>query len=76
MLPASDGFNAIVSIYRNWSYALFYVFAELWGSAVLSLMFWSFANEITRVTEAKRFYTIFGLGANFSLLFAGGATKK
>ncbi len=43
------------------------------GSVVLSLLFWGFANQITRVTEAKRFYSLFGLGANIALLVSGPA---
>lgn len=54
-----------------WSYAIFYVLAELWGSALLSLSFWQFANQVTRVSEAKRVYAFFGLMAQVSLLFAG-----
>lgn len=68
-----QGLVGLVAILRNWTFALFYVFAELWGSVVLSLIFWGFANDITRVGEAKRFYTIFGLGANIALLLAGQA---
>jgi len=67
------GLHGLVSVYREWTYSLFYIFAELWGSAVLSLMFWGFANEITRVTESKRFYTLFGLGANIAMLVSGPA---
>jgi len=70
-LPA--GCMGLVAIFRNWTYAAFYILSELWGSVVLSLLFWSFANEITKVQEAKRFYTLFGLGANFALLFSGPA---
>lgn len=67
------GLGGLVACYRNWTYSLFYILSELWGSAVLSLLFWGFANEITRVTEAKRFYTLFGLGANVALLVSGPA---
>lgn len=70
-LPA--GLGGLVACYRNWTYSLFYILSELWGSAVLSLMFWGFANEISRVTEAKRFYTLLGLGANVALLMSGPA---
>lgn len=70
-LPA--GFKGLVAIYRNWTYSLFYILAELWGSVALSLLFWGFANEITRVSEAKRFYTLLGIGANVALLFSGPA---
>jgi len=65
-LPA--GWAGLVAAIRNWTYSLFYIFAELWGSFVLSLLFWGFANDITKVTEAKRFYGLFGLGANLALV--------
>ncbi|MFV0340898.1 MAG: NTP/NDP exchange transporter [Parachlamydiaceae bacterium] len=67
------GLNGLIACYRNWTFSLFYILSELWGSVVLSLLFWGFANDITRVTEAKRFYSLFGLGANLALLFSGPA---
>ncbi len=54
-LPAN--FAAPLSIIRNWSFALFYVMAEMWGSVVASLLFWGFANEVTTVDEAKKYCT-------------------
>lgn len=68
-----QGLMGLVAIFRNWTFAAFYVLAELWGSVMLSLMFWGFANEITRVGEAKRFYALFGIGANIALLCSGPA---
>ncbi|EJK46221.1 hypothetical protein THAOC_35120 [Thalassiosira oceanica] len=65
------GFSAPLAIVRNWSFAVFYVMAEMWGSVVASLLFWSFANEVTTVDEAKRYYPLFGLGANVALIFSG-----
>lgn len=65
------GFSGLVSIIRNWTYSLFYILAEIWGSAVLSLMFWGFANDITKVSEAGRFYSLFGIGANIALMVSG-----
>ena len=56
---------------RNWPFGLFYILAELWGSVVLSLLFWAFANDTTKVSEAKRFYALFGLGANLALVVSG-----
>lgn len=38
-----------VAILRIWSFCLFYVMAELWGSVVLSLLFWGFANQVNKV---------------------------
>lgn len=67
------GWSGLAAAYQNWMYSVFYILAELWGSVVLSLLFWGFANQITRVTEAKRFYSLFGLGANLALLVSGPA---
>ncbi len=68
-----QGMMGLIAIMRNWTYSLFYILAELWGSAVLSLMFWGFANDIMKITEAKRFYAVLGLGANLALLVSGPA---
>lgn len=59
------------AIYGNWTYAIFYVLSELWGSSLLALSFWQFANQITRVPEAKRFYAMFGLIGNLAPILAG-----
>lgn len=65
------GLTGLVAIIRNWTYALFYIMSELWGSVALSLALWGFANEITKVTEAKRFYPLLGIGANVALPVSG-----
>lgn len=70
-LALPEGFSAPLAIVRNWSFAVFYVMAEMWGSVVASLLFWSFANEVTTVDEAKKYYPLFGLGANVALIFSG-----
>lgn len=69
ILPAS--LDGLIGCFRNWTYSIFYIGSELWGSAVLSLMFWGFANEIVKTKEAKRFYTIFTLFFNIALMFSG-----
>jgi len=66
-----QGFSGFVAIIRNWTYSLFYIMSELWGSVALSLLFWGFANDITRVSESKRFYSVFGLGANLAMPVSG-----
>lgn len=71
ILPA--GFMGLIAMFRNWTFAIFYIFAELWGSVALSLLFWSFANDIMKITEAKRFYSLLALGANIALLVSGPA---
>ena len=60
-----------VSVYEQWSFSIYYVFSELWGASMISLLFWQFANDIIKTAEAKRFYAMFGLIANMSLIAAG-----
>jgi AAA family ATP:ADP antiporter len=61
-------FKWFILIGGNWSYAIFYIMAELWGSIMLSLLFWQFANQTTKTQEAKRFYAMYGLIGNLGLL--------
>lgn len=68
------GFSGLISAIEHWTFSLFYVFAELWGNFVLSLLFWGLANDIMKVSEAKRFYVLFILGANIALYIAGSTT--
>lgn len=65
------GFAGFIGCFKNWTFAVFYILSELWGSAVLSLMFWGFANDIIKTNEAKRFYTIFTMGFNVALMVSG-----
>ncbi len=68
------GFNGLIAIFRNWTFTLFYVMSELWGTAILSVLFWGFANEVTRVGEAKRYYGLLMIGANIAGIISGQAT--
>jgi AAA family ATP:ADP antiporter len=68
-----EGLSGFVSIIRNWSFTCFYAMSELWGALVLTVLFWGFANDVTSVKEAKRFYVLFGVGANIAGIFAGQA---
>ena len=60
-------FKWFIRIGGSWSFASFYMMAEMWGSMMLTLLFWSFANQITKTEEAKRFYSMFGLLGNVAL---------
>lgn len=70
-----DGLRGLISIIRHWPLSLFYVLSEMWSAIVLSMLFWGFANEVTSVDEAKRFYAIFALAANFSGIFSGQSAQ-
>jgi AAA family ATP:ADP antiporter len=65
------GLKGFVAMIRYWTFTVFYAMAELWGTAILFVLFWGFANEITSINEAKRFYGLFGIGANFAGIAAG-----
>lgn len=61
----------LIPLIGNWTYSIFYILSELWGSAILSLLFWQFANAITPVIQARRFYGMFGFLGNFGLILSG-----
>lgn len=56
---------------RNWTFSLFFCACELWGGVVISLLFWSLANEVCTLKEAKTLYPVLGLSANVALICAG-----
>lgn len=64
-------FKWFIALVGYWSYIIFYVLAELWPNIFYVLLFWQFANEITTTQEAKRFYTLFSLFGNSSLIIVG-----
>jgi len=68
-----EGFKGFVALFRNWTFTLFYVMSELWGTAILTVLFWGFANEVTSVREAKRYYVLWSLGANIAGILSGQA---
>jgi AAA family ATP:ADP antiporter len=58
---------------QKWHLVLFYTMTELWGNILLSMLFWGFANEMSTVDEARRFYPLFLLGANSAAIFSGAS---
>ncbi len=66
--PALGGF---IDIYAYWAFSLFYVLSEIWGSAMIALMFWQFANHVVRLRESKRFYGLFAVIGNAALMVSG-----
>ena len=66
----------VIPCIGNWSYSLFFILAETWGSLAISSLFWFFANQITKKTEVNRFYALYSLIGNIGVYFAGVATEK
>ena len=58
LLEAAPRAAIPIAILRNWSFAAFYVFAEMWGSVVTGLLFWGSANAVCTVDEAQTFYPV------------------
>lgn len=65
-------FYYIIPCITNWSYTLFYIFSEIWGTIAISSLFWQFANEVTKKSEVKRFYGLYALIANIGVILSGG----
>ena len=70
-LTSKQWIHQLIDIAANWTSSLFYILAEIWGSAMIALMFWQFANRITRRSEAKRFYGLFQTFGNAALMLSG-----
>lgn len=71
-LPIS--FKWPILMFQNWIFTSFYVMSELWSNIIFFVLIWGFANQVTRLSEAKRFYGLFGVGANLSGVLAGQAS--
>lgn len=71
LAAAWPNFKWFIRVAGKWGFASFYVMAELWGSIMVSLLYWRFANKITTTSEAKRAYPIFGLVGNLGLILTG-----
>lgn len=69
ILPS--GCRGLIAMFRYWTFSTFYIMSELWSSAILSMLFWGFANQVTALGEAKRFYGLIAVGINFSGIGSG-----
>ena len=70
------GCSGLVAIFRNWTFTTFYVMAEMWSTMIMTVLFWGFANDVTSVKDAKRFYGLFGVGTNLSGVLAAFLVKS
>lgn len=70
-----QGFKGFISMCCNWSTTVFYVLSELWSTMIMAVLFWGFANEVTRISEARRFYSVFGIASNIAATLAPQAAN-
>lgn len=59
------------TLLSNWVVTLYYVLSPIYGSIIISVLFWSLANMYTEIDEAKRIYPLMGFVANIALIVAG-----
>eukprot|EP01032_Pedospumella_encystans_P025108 gene25108-28388_t len=65
------GMSFAVNLLRHWTFSLYYIVSELWGSAGVPLLFWSCANDVIRIDQAKRIYPLIALVGNLGPIFSG-----
>jgi len=63
--------TSIVNLVRYWSFSLYFIVSELWASAGVPLLFWQFANDVTDLHQAKRFYPLFAVIGNIAPIVSG-----
>lgn len=68
-----EGCTGLINMFRYWTFTGFYVISELWSSIIMSTLFWGFANEITRLDEARRFYGVLSIVGNGAAILASEA---
>ena len=65
----------MAQVVEHWTFSLFFCVAELWGSVVISVLFWTLANDVCTVADAKTIYPLMGIAANIALVVAGNYMK-
>lgn len=68
-LPA--GFSGLIAMMCNWTSTSFYIVAEMWSVVVLAILFWSFANDISPLSQARRSYGLLNIGSNLAPIIGG-----
>lgn len=68
------GLTRFKVIFTHWPDMTFYIMAELWKVALLSVIFWGFINQNLTFDEAKRFYPPLLLGSSIGTILAGPIT--
>jgi len=71
MIQRFPGLRGLWEAIACWPISLFYIHAEAWGTFALSVIFWTFVNEITAPNQAKRFYSFLSMFAAIGSILAG-----
>ena len=60
--------------FTHWPDLIFYVMAELWKVALLSVIFWGFLNQNLTLDDAKKYYPPLLFGTSIGTLLSGPLT--
>ena len=69
------GLSVYTSVLQSWMHAFFCVISELWGQMVVAIMYWGFVNNIYRINQAKKYYSMFITAGHTGTLLAGLLVK-
>jgi AAA family ATP:ADP antiporter len=61
--------------FKYYMLSLFYIFAELWGALMLTLLFWRLCNDSIPLEDSKTLYPLFTLIGNLGLVASGFVQK-
>ena len=50
------GLSFAVNLLRHWTFSLYYIVTELWGSAGIPLLFWSCANDVVQIDQVRKMH--------------------
>lgn len=75
LLGIDGGAPGLLSIFANlvanWTSAVFYIVAEVYSSASIGILFWTYANDVVSVPQAERFYPLFSQMSGLAPIVAG-----
>lgn len=71
-----QGFQGFIAMFRNWTFTLFYIMSEMWSTIIMTVLSWGFANDVTSVNDAKRYYGLLGISINLSGILAGSVATS
>lgn len=70
LIPLSS-LDGLWTVIRYWPVTLFYIHSEAWGTFALSILFYTFANEIVSTKQSGRFYPFLSVAANIGTILSG-----
>jgi ATP:ADP antiporter, AAA family len=71
LITLYPAFKYQIILLQNWTISLLYIMCEICGTAILTLLFWQFTNDLYSIKEAKENYALFGIIGQSGIIIAG-----